>query len=389
MILHSDSQFFGETYVLFFFPLQTFYPRELIPLFSGRLALSGKPLPKTFMNRTQKRKLLRPRTKATPPLAPPTMDQLRSSPYMFYHGEPHEKDPKEVRDASPFRKSDMSQAIKKADELFTGGLCKTAMEELRKRQDRHRAVVRADVFTNPKSLNLAAVQRRFAEAIADTIPVTIIPLESKSSFKSKSSPSSPVSPPASGPSPAESAFNQISSPTKPLDAGGPQIPVTKIIEVLRNDFDINNSNLFEALTAALPGPSIGFFSWMAQLDAVLNNPLHSMTTRLACFRVFDVDQVRVLTSKGIRSLRCLKPHQLAENTDGANFFMLKAMLDLFCHPDSQWTSTLTQEDFIPLLDLDENLVQGFLEEIVRQLLVQKYDMARSELLAVAPKSQTQ
>ena len=332
------------------------------------------------MSRAQKRKLLRPRAASKSP-SPVSTDNPRSSPYMFYHGEPHEKDPKEVRDASPFHKSDLPLAMEKADELFTGGLCQRALDELRKRQDRHRCVLKDDVFTHQKSANLAAVQRRFAESIALTMPVKIVPSERKGSLiklKGSHKPSEPV--PKSDPN-ASGSFDDIAA--SPLDTG-PQLSVAKIIEVLKNDFDISNPNLFEALTAALPNPTLPFFNWMNQLDAILNNPTYSMNTRLACFRVFDVDEVRVVTSKSIRAMRCAKPQQLAERTNGGNFHMVKTMLDLFCHPDSEWTSTITQEDFMPLLDVDENLVQGYMEEIVRQLLVQKYEYNRNDLLSIKP-----
>ena len=312
---------------------------------------------------------------------------------MFYHGEPHEKDPKEVRDASPFRKSDIGQAMKKSDELFTSGLCKTTFDELKKRQERHKAVIKSDVFTIVRASNLAAVQRRFAESIASMVPVTILP--SFSSFSSSGGSKKPSTPMKAPPSPVAAPQQVVdgdapSSPTSPsvqqqqLAGGGPMIPIAKIVDVLRHDYEIHNANLLEALAASLGGEkqatAIPFFTWMTMLDQILNNPIHSNTTRLACFRVFDLDQVRVITAKNIRHLRMLKLQQIYEQTDGGNFLMVKSMLDLFCHPDSAWTSTLSQEDFLPLLDCDENLVQGFLEEIVRQLLVQKHDCDRNDLL---------
>jgi hypothetical protein len=119
---------------------------------------------------------------------------------------------------------------------------------------------------------------------------------------------------------------------------------------------------------------------MELLDLYVNGQ-PSVDTRHACFDIFDVSKQRVVTLKHLRSLRGLSDAKLKKQTNEAGSFpMLKALMDTF-QSQEELSTTLTQEQVVSLFDLDDGvMVEGFLEEILRQIAQHEFGMTRDDLL---------
>jgi hypothetical protein len=124
--------------------------------------------------------------------------------------------------------------------------------------------------------------------------------------------------------------------------------------------------------------ALPFAAVMEIVDEYINGS-HSIRTRLACFQIFDVEGLRVVTLKSLRQLRGAKPDILKKMTGGATQPMLKALLDLFSHSDNI-TTTLTKDEIVPFFDVSESLVGGFMEEILRQIVECEFGQPREKFL---------
>jgi hypothetical protein len=185
-----------------------------------------------------------------------------------------------------------------------------------------------------------------------------------------------------------------------------ELRIGMLIDVLREDFGIVNRSLLEALRDGLnrlnnrlsqslsvsrqdlssgsytASTSIGcvpFGAVMELLDIYVNGQ-PSLDTRQACFDIFDVSKQRVVQLRFLRSLRGLSDAALRLQTGGGSFAMLKAVLDVF-QQNEDLTTTLTKDQVVPLFDLDDGvLVEGFFEEIWRQIAVREFGVTREEVL---------
>lgn len=186
-----------------------------------------------------------------------------------------------------------------------------------------------------------------------------------------------------------------------------EVRVALILDILREEYNIHNPVLLDALRSGLqrtndrlregspisavsssPSSSsataagagtICFSTFMELIDLYVNGQ-PSIDTRHACFDVFDTTRCRVVTLKHLRSLRGLSDDKLLTRTDGGTFAMLKVLLDTF-QQSEELTTTLTKEQVLPMFDVDEGrLVEGFLEEVIRQIVVHEYGVARQTLL---------
>ena len=127
--------------------------------------------------------------------------------------------------------------------------------------------------------------------------------------------------------------------------------------------------------------AVPFLKLMELLDKYVSGE-HRMRTITACFHVFDVDERRTLTLRRLKLFRAAKRKDLY-GTSGATFAMIKAILDLWIHEPGM-TETLTFQQFIPFFDEHEFLVQGFLEEVFRQILIFEFKYAREALIPPDP-----
>lgn len=185
-----------------------------------------------------------------------------------------------------------------------------------------------------------------------------------------------------------------------------ELRVGMFIDVLKEDFGIGNRSLLEAvrdgltrlnnrlsqgLTVSRQDLSSGTYAAstgigcvpvgavMELLDIYVNGQ-PSLDVRQACFDVFDVSRQRVVQLRFLRSLRGLSDEKLRAQTDGGSFAMLKAVLDIF-QQHADLTTTLTKDQVGPLFDLDDGvLVEGFFEEIWRQIAVNEFGAVRADLL---------
>jgi hypothetical protein len=185
-----------------------------------------------------------------------------------------------------------------------------------------------------------------------------------------------------------------------------ELRIGMLIDVLREDFGIANRSLLEAVRDGLnrlnnrlsqglsvsrqdlssgsytASTSIGcvpFGAVMELLDIYVNGQ-PSLDTRQACFDIFDVSKQRVVQLRFLRSLRGLSDATLRSQTGGGSFAMLKAVLDVF-QQNEDLTTTLTKDQVVPLFDLDDGvLVEGFFEEIWRQIVVREFGVTRGDVL---------
>ncbi len=185
-----------------------------------------------------------------------------------------------------------------------------------------------------------------------------------------------------------------------------ELRIGLLIDILREDFNITNRVLLDALRdgftrlnrklgqgmavcVAVPGSStypassssgcIPVFAVLELLDLYINGQ-PSVDTRQACFDVFDVRKQRVVTVQFLRSLRGMSDKNVSKQTSGGSFAMLKAVLDIF-QMQEDLTTTLTKDQVVPLFDLDDGvLVEGFLEEILRQIAIREFGASREDLI---------
>lgn len=318
-----------------------------------------------------------------PPISQAQGNTIKTSPYMFYHGEPSTDQNEEVPANSPFRNSDLGQALVAVNNSFTDGKVSASLVDINERSTSQMKLRGANEFlTTPKNANLATIHKLVASAVL------------KEATKVLKAAQNNVNPQA-----ASASSNALYA------RATTEIRISVLLKLLREEYNITSKALMDSLndglqstndrlgeglsvssvvsssptfSSASPG-CISFAAFMELVDIYVNGQ-PSFDTRNACFNVFDVDRVRVITLKHLRMLRGAKESVIKEKTNGGTFGMLKALLDLFQHTE-EISGTLTSEQVMPMFDLDEGmLVEGFMEEILRQIAIHEFGALRVKLV---------
>lgn len=151
--------------------------------------------------------------------------------------------------------------------------------------------------------------------------------------------------------------------------------------LLRNHFEIESPVLVDVLCRELSktkdgSGAVGYVHFLKLIESFVNGENKTSTQR-ACFKTFDIYDLEAIPRRDLIALRGSKP---SEFVNGQTRPMIKALLDIFC--TSLDSNAIDQEKFNEYFDLNENIVAGFLEEILRHLLVVQYKHKRDTLLPV-------
>ena len=272
---------------------------------------------------------------------------LRHSPYIFFHGEQIGEDDEtknepppaaaEAPSSSPKREASPYGGLEEDEDIFTHGSIKQLLVDVQRRRELFAHRQEHPAFSEPSSPNLKTIR---------SVLLRIAHSE---------------------------------------DGAAPYFKRDEFIGVLRDTLGIMSDPLLQAFWTELDQRNSGVISFSAffgLLEAFTNGP-HSEETCKACFAVFDTDDRRVLTLKRIRSLRACKPHEMT-GTSGVTFPMIKALLDMWHHsPEidpNDVIQTMKVEQFQHIWESDDQIVAGFFEEIIRQILRIQFNHMRSEFV---------
>eukprot|EP00760_Papus_ankaliazontas_P010006 PhM_4_TR14174/c0_g1_i1/m.47437 len=179
---------------------------------------------------------------------------------------------------------------------------------------------------------------------------------------------------------------------------------------------ITNRVFLETFFAHADGEMRGFIlysNFLEQLDGVINGDDSEHCVR-GCFKCFESSRrAGSILGSDIRALRGAKPEEAAKRTNGGTFPMLKALLDLFHERQQSYdqqqnqkqksggkgskrannnnnnNSAVLDPDVVDLdtfrswFRSDARATAGFIEEILRQILILQYTVRRDELVQVA------
>lgn len=317
--------------------------------------------------------------------------------------------------------SELCLAFQANNSEFTDGVSQSCLKELNQRNQKQGKLKQVNGFLDkPKAANLATFHRLVAKMVLRdaTTRNKAGGVDSNASLNKSSSPvvggnkggstmnraNSFAEPSPSNLSMDASAFvDSESMSTFGTGAGGSslmrranEVQINSLLQLLRENYQITSSNLLSTLgdgfrsmnekllqsspTVAAADGSIPFLVLMDLMDRYVNG-VYALDTRHACFAVFDVHQLRCLTMKTLRGMRGKKAEQIRAETNGGSFAMLKVILDTFANSE-ELSTTLTKEQVVPIFDVDQGvLVEGFMEEIMRQIAQNEFGAERAFLLA--------
>ena len=154
--------------------------------------------------------------------------------------------------------------------------------------------------------------------------------------------------------------------------------------LLTATYDIENAVVVDMFCRELSrykdGAGFVTFVSLIELFNEFTNGDRAQSTAEACFRIFDPHGSDVLTHKALKKLRgCVE----SDMEPGVNTGNIKVLLDMWQHTPGI-AGTVTIEDFPAMFVDSATLAESFMEEIVRQVLVMKYEHNRQQLMA-APK----
>lgn len=298
----------------------------------------------------------------------------------------------EVPLTSVFRNSDLGQALMASNQAFTaGGMSHTliSVTERNVQQSRIKAAG-SGVLQDPRNSNVAGLHRLVAALVIKEGGKALSQQQQQCTTIAVSAEDEGATMAASSSGSSTAAEVRISHLLRLLREEY-CIGSKPLLDVLAEGLQRTNERLRQELSVSVLAPSsatypaassgsIPFGAFMELVDTYANGQ-PSVETRHACFTNFDTSRQRVVTLKYLRSLRGLSDAKLRRATNGAGTFpMLKALLDMF-HQNEDLTTTLTKEQVVPMFDLDEGLlVEGFMEEILRQIAVNEYNATRGEIL---------
>jgi hypothetical protein len=154
---------------------------------------------------------------------------------------------------------------------------------------------------------------------------------------------------------------------------------------LRDVFDVSSDKLLETFLREVSGraatnrpglpDTIAFQSVYNLFDHYVNSRDKRAYTARACFLVFDTLKCSMVSIGSIRELRGKAARYLPP---GATFPMVKGMMDAFLRQPG--VTTLSFDEFAAIFAESDVLVTAFIEEIIRSILVDKFDHDRAALM---------
>jgi hypothetical protein len=218
------------------------------------------------------------------------------------------------------------------DDEFSRGAVLAAIRDLRKRREKQAARKFNDILQTPCAENLVSFQARLAMEVRND------------------------------------------------DGSTPAIRRENFINLMKGTYEVESDTLLDLFCREIDRSNEGMipFTKVMELMNFFVGGEHRILTATACFRVFDVDKRDTLTLRRMKKMRASKPKE-RYGTSGATFAMIKAVLDLWMH-DVTLSTTLSLEQFLPYWDTNEALVRGFMEEIIRTIMVVEFKFQRDKLV---------
>eukprot|EP00759_Apiculatamorpha_spiralis_P057465 PhF_6_TR8664/c0_g1_i1/m.13550 len=146
---------------------------------------------------------------------------------------------------------------------------------------------------------------------------------------------------------------------------------------------ITNEVFMETLYMHLDDEDSGYIPYQPLLKEInnhVNGPASSGTIR-ACFEVFKTNKRDSILFREIRALKGARAAEAHKHTNGGTFPMLKILFDVWNTRDGKDPLLMDYDEFVVWMKSDPRFPLAFVEEIFRQILVQKYKCRRDDLLA--------
>ena len=164
------------------------------------------------------------------------------------------------------------------------------------------------------------------------------------------------------------------------------IPLEQLKTTLRTAFDVEADMTVDVFCRELSknkdgGGHVGFMYLYKLFKEVCTGKEHVKHSVRACFKVFDTWDLENVPKRDLVALRGCKASAF---TNGQSRAMAKALLDVFCQ-NPEMGNSIDEERFRAFWETKETLVAGFIEEIIRYIITTIFNRAykRDSLLPPA------
>jgi len=191
---------------------------------------------------------------------------------------------------------------------------------------------------------------------------------------------------AAKPSGAGWSFENTDPSQSVTASNGCLISVAAFKSELRDVFDVTNERVIDAFVRGVAGRSAGrpgvpetisFTETVALLDLFVNGSKQAKDTVHSCFALFDTRNCNTISLAALRALRG-KPDKHWPH--GATFPMLKAFIDYCLKNPAAPMVTVTLDEFAAEWAESGTLAAGFLEEVLRVIVVKNFEGDRMALV---------
>jgi hypothetical protein len=294
------------------------------------------------------------------------LESLRASPYMFFHGENNAYEQAVVtRDAQQTHWEELSKdrSVKMPvapppvhptlldnifDDLnsdgFAGGQVNDTIGKLRERKKKTKAVLTNEALELDYGFNTTVLRKHL---------LRIASLESMTTSDG-------------------------------TDSIMLVVRVDALRKLLLHTYEVANAVVVDMfcreISKAKDGNGVVTFASLIELFNAYTNLEQAVSTARACFRIFDPNGSDVLAHGALKRLRGVEEHDMPPGQNQGN---AKALLDMWQHTPGL-ASTVTIDEFPAIFVDSATLAEAFMEELLRQVLVVKFEHNRTQLVA-APK----